>query len=98
MSPEQQNSTNYNHKVDIYAMGMILFELLYPFKTEMERSKTLTGLRNLNFQHEKPEMSLVRSMLSHNPEQRPEVTEILKKMSKEQPTKTSPNKKEVNSI
>lgn len=79
-------------------MGMILFELLFPFKTDSERISTLKGLRELIFQQERPEMSLVKSMLSHNPEERPEVTEILKKMSKDQQTKTSPNKKEVNSI
>ena len=37
MSPEQMNRQSYNQKIDIYAIGIILFELLYPFSTQMER-------------------------------------------------------------
>lgn len=45
MSPEQLGGLNYNFKVDIYSLGVILFELLVPFYTAMERIKTLTDLR-----------------------------------------------------
>ncbi|KAJ8787987.1 hypothetical protein J1605_005645 [Eschrichtius robustus] len=37
MSPEQIHGNNYSHKVDIFSLGLILFELLYPFGTHMER-------------------------------------------------------------
>lgn len=37
---------SYNYKVDIYSLGVIFFELLNPFTTEMERYQTLTRLRN----------------------------------------------------
>ncbi|XP_058135039.1 eukaryotic translation initiation factor 2-alpha kinase 3 isoform X2 [Dasypus novemcinctus] len=49
MSPEQIHGNNYSHKVDIFSLGLILFELLYPFGTQMERVKTLTDVRNLKF-------------------------------------------------
>ena len=39
MSPEQMNSFQYDHKVDIFSLGVILFELNHPFSTEMERAK-----------------------------------------------------------
>lgn len=57
MSPEQMNGHNYNYKVDIYSLGIILFELLIPFTTEMERVIALTNLRksifpdNFSLQH-----------------------------------------------
>jgi serine/threonine protein kinase len=35
----------YNQKVDIYAMGIILFELLYPFSTQMERMQAIANVR-----------------------------------------------------
>lgn len=37
---------SYNYKVDIYSLGVIFFELLNPFSTEMERYQVLTRLRN----------------------------------------------------
>ena len=33
------NALKYNEKVDIFALGVIFFELHHPFRTEMERSK-----------------------------------------------------------
>ena len=45
MSPEQINRQSYNQKVDIYAIGIILFELLYRFSTQMERIQALKNIR-----------------------------------------------------
>ncbi|CAG2055401.1 unnamed protein product [Timema podura] len=45
MSPEQSKGLPYNYKVDIYSLGVILVELLVPFGTEMERIRTLLGVR-----------------------------------------------------
>ena len=47
MSPEQLARRHYDHKVDIYSLGLILFELLVPFSTQMERVRTLAELRKL---------------------------------------------------
>lgn len=49
MSPEQLCGGPYNYKVDIYSLGLILFELLVVFGTEMERIDTLRALRSSNF-------------------------------------------------
>ena len=76
MSPEQVEKKPYNHKVDIYSLGLILFELLVPFKTQMERIDTMTKLKKLEFPKEfidQPECELVKSMLEHDPGKRPEV-------------------------
>ncbi len=80
MSPEQLAKKPYNHKVDIYSLGLILFELLVPFSTQMERVNILTDLRSLRFPSHfinKPEYELVSNMLAHEPEKRPEAADIL---------------------
>ncbi|XP_039994218.1 eukaryotic translation initiation factor 2-alpha kinase 3 [Xiphias gladius] len=81
MSPEQLSGNSYSHKVDIYSLGLILFELLYPFRTQMERVRTLTEVRVLRFpevfsKNNVQELSMVRSMLSLSPCERPEAVEI----------------------
>ncbi|XP_062934117.1 eukaryotic translation initiation factor 2-alpha kinase 3 isoform X2 [Cynocephalus volans] len=61
MSPEQIHGNNYSHKVDIFSLGLILFELLYPFSTQMERVKCV----------------MVQDMLSPSPTERPEAINII---------------------
>ena len=39
MSPEQLAGNHFDEKVDMYALGLILFELLYPMRTEREKSE-----------------------------------------------------------
>ena len=46
LSPEQIEGLNYNEKVDIFAMGLILYEICAGFKTGMERRESLEMLRN----------------------------------------------------
>ncbi|XP_036981398.1 eukaryotic translation initiation factor 2-alpha kinase 3 [Acanthopagrus latus] len=82
MSPEQLSGNSYSHKVDIYSLGLILFELLYPFRTQMERVRTLTEVRALRFpevfsKNNVQELSMVHSMLSWSPGERPEAAEII---------------------
>lgn len=76
MSPEQLMGKPYNYKVDIYSLGLILFELLVPFATQMERWKTLKDLRENKFppnfhQEHSEEFQLLKLMLSQNPDDRP---------------------------
>ncbi|MBZ3883292.1 Eukaryotic translation initiation factor 2-alpha kinase 3, partial [Sciurus carolinensis] len=82
MSPEQIRGNSYSHKVDIFSLGLILFELLYPFSTQMERVRTLTDVRNLKFpplftQKYPREFAVVQDMLSPCPTERPEATDII---------------------
>ncbi|XP_008060808.1 eukaryotic translation initiation factor 2-alpha kinase 3 [Carlito syrichta] len=82
MSPEQIHGTNYSHKVDIFSLGLILFELLYPFSTQMERVRTLSDVRNLQFpplftQKYPHEHVMVQNMLSPSPTERPEAADVI---------------------
>ncbi|XP_076261905.1 pancreatic eIF-2alpha kinase isoform X1 [Rhynchophorus ferrugineus] len=81
MSPEQLNGEPYDYKVDIYSLGIILFELLVPFSTAMERVIVLTNLKEQKypegFQQKYPaEYSLLESMLDKDPNKRLTTIEI----------------------
>ena len=63
-------------------MGLILFELLVPFSTQMERIKTMSEARKLKFPEPfvsemSDEHGLVCTMLSPSSASRPEASEIL---------------------
>ncbi|KII74891.1 Serine/threonine-protein kinase gcn2 [Thelohanellus kitauei] len=49
MAPELLQNRYYDFKVDIYSLGLILFELIVPFSTQSERAKILTRVRDLVF-------------------------------------------------
>ena len=50
MSPEQREGRGCDHKADIYALGVIFFELNYPFTTDSERFKVCTCILLLYIQ------------------------------------------------
>ncbi|XP_053207167.1 eukaryotic translation initiation factor 2-alpha kinase 3-like [Panonychus citri] len=82
MSPEQIAGSSYSNKVDIYSLGVIFFEMLMPFDTEMERIKTLSsikeGLFPNKFKTNQPkECRLICKLLSCDPDERPLASEIL---------------------
>ncbi|KAL0120953.1 hypothetical protein PUN28_008578 [Cardiocondyla obscurior] len=76
MSPEQMNGQMYNYKVDIYSLGIIFFELLIPFFTDMERIVALSNLKKLIFpkdfaENYPAEYDLLKMMLDEDPIKRP---------------------------
>ena len=84
LTPEQMNFKPYNEKVDIYACGIILYEMCSCFSTSMERYEYIMNLKNNNIISEKvsknyPEESLlIKSMIKKDYNERPSAKEILK--------------------
>ncbi len=81
-APEQIRDTNYNEKVDIYSLGIIMFELFYPFATRMERHNVLEDLKNgiipPAFMKQWPkEATFIWSCISPNDAMRPSAEQIL---------------------
>lgn len=81
MSPEQAAGNRYNYKVDVYALGIILFELLVPFHTDSERIFVLQKLRQHTYpqsfgNHFIEEKELLNKMLAKDPHERPSTTDI----------------------
>lgn len=76
---------HYNEKIDMYSLGIIFFEMIYPFSTGMERVNILKNLRSPNVEFPadfdgtrlKTEKSIVRLLLDHNPDKRPGAQTLL---------------------
>jgi translation initiation factor 2-alpha kinase 4 len=70
-------------QVDMYSLGVIFFELWYPFSTAMERHLVLSDLKQkgdspLSWATQFPGQSnLLRRLLSPSPSDRPSAVELL---------------------
>ncbi|KAL4641368.1 interferon-induced, double-stranded RNA-activated protein kinase-like isoform X1 [Arapaima gigas] len=87
MSPEQKTMRNYDRKVDIFALGLIYFELLWALTTTSEKADVWLQVRNNRFpqgfcEQFSREHKLISRMLSAKPEDRPDASEISKELEK----------------
>lgn len=80
-----KNIKTYNEKVDMYSLGIIFFEMVYPMSTGMERVNILRDLRLSTVEFPEPfkskkydtERRIIRSLLDHSPVNRPSARELL---------------------
>lgn len=82
-APEQLTTEVYDAKVDMYSLGIVIYELWKPFSTSMERARHLNEIRNHHVPDEfsqkyKKIGELVSSLLNHNPQLRPSSSDLLK--------------------
>uniref|UniRef100_A0A3Q2D132 non-specific serine/threonine protein kinase n=1 Tax=Cyprinodon variegatus TaxID=28743 RepID=A0A3Q2D132_CYPVA len=81
MAPEQRNRKLYDRKVDIFALGLIFFELLWNIPTLNDKNEMWDKVRNQELPqgfiyHFSRESQMINSMLCSNPEERPEASKI----------------------
>lgn len=97
MSPEQVSSLGYGNEVDIFALGLILAELLHVCRTFHERYKMFKQLKDGNSPEvfDDKEKILLLKLLSKEPTKRPNTSEILKTLKE---WKNAPEKKKHNTF
>ncbi|XP_071996909.1 interferon-induced, double-stranded RNA-activated protein kinase isoform X1 [Engystomops pustulosus] len=86
MAPEQKNK-KYENEVDIYPLGLILFELLWIFHSEHEKANHWHGVRKGTFpdrfEEQHPlEKYEINKMLSHDPKKRPSAEDLIRSFQK----------------
>lgn len=83
LSPEQVDGNFYDEKVDIFSIGLILFELCYIFATNHEKIMGFANLRQGLIPKEiienmKYETAILRKLTQIDPKNRPSAREIQK--------------------
>ncbi|XP_013923627.1 PREDICTED: interferon-induced, double-stranded RNA-activated protein kinase-like [Thamnophis sirtalis] len=86
MAPEQEGC-NYGKEIDLFSLGLIFYEMLFPFSTDHEKDKVFHEIKKGNFPKKliedfPKEASLIKKLLSKERNQRPSAAIILKILKK----------------
>lgn len=85
-APEQYNLSNIDEKVDVYSLGIILFELCYPLTTEMERIIVLNDFKKQKFPKDFVNNDklkcLLLSMIDTNTNKRISLNQVIQNINK----------------
>ena len=81
IAPEVEKNDIYDHRVDVYSLGLILFEMFVIIKTVHEKQELFRDLKKnrrlpLSLEKNFPEESKVIMLLTRN--DRPRINEVLK--------------------
>jgi translation initiation factor 2-alpha kinase 4 len=78
MAPEYLKCGQYTTKSDVYSVGIILFEILSDFKTDMERYTIIHKFRDFQYTITvEPYSVVISQMIQKDPDNRPEFKEIM---------------------
>lgn len=87
VAPELRSNvtTSYGSKVDMYSLGIILFEMCYPLMTAMERDYVIRALReeehalpsDFNYRERANLGDMILALITHRPEERPDCDKLL---------------------
>lgn len=82
---EKKGSGEYSAKADMFALGVILFEMCFPFKTTTERFNWLGSINRdptklparFDSDEYRVQGRIIKSLLNHDPDQRPSARDLL---------------------
>jgi serine/threonine protein kinase len=83
-APEQELLMKYNEKTDVYCLGIILYELIFGFKTYHQKMTEIMNLKQSGLVNPKVkekfgfEAELVQLMVQRDIDKRPKASEIIK--------------------
>lgn len=85
MPPEYEQNNIYTTKSDVYSVGLIFFDILHAYKTDMERYEVMSLFKETH-QYEsvsnnlKKYLQLIVNMTDNDPSNRPDFTDILSQL------------------
>ncbi|KAJ8322743.1 eukaryotic translation initiation factor 2-alpha kinase [Batrachochytrium dendrobatidis] len=86
VAPEILGETGrYNSKVDMYSLGILFFEMIYPLNTGMQRAHVLRELRapsiifpkDFDYDTFEHQSEIIKQLLRHIPKERPSCMQLL---------------------
>jgi RIO-like serine/threonine protein kinase len=82
LSPEMENQLYYDNRVDVYSLGLIYYEMLIEFNTDMERIVKINNVKKNVFSNEikynDKLIKLISSMINESFYKRPKINEVIK--------------------